>query len=71
MKSLDEAIEKYEGDASLLESFGQQTHGSLQVHCYKYAAEYRQITGWLKELRGYRNGEKEGNFALCGKDNAG
>lgn len=69
--TLDEAIEKYEGNASLQESIGLQARGSLHVHCYKCAAEYRQLTGWLKELRGYRNGEKEGHFALCGEDHTG
>ena len=55
--TLDEAIEKYEGNASLQESIGFQAHGSLHVHCFKCAAEYRQLAEWLKELRDYRSGK--------------
>ena len=57
MKSLDETIEQYEGIASLQESIGHQANGSLHVHCFKCAAEYRQLAEWLKELRDYRRGK--------------
>ncbi len=71
MMSLDETIEKYEDIASLQESIGLQARGSLHVHCYQCAAEYRQLADWLKELRSYRNGEKEGRFTLRSEDNSG
>jgi hypothetical protein len=62
--TLYEAIEKYEGNASLQESIGLQAQGSLHVHCFKCAAEYRQLTGWLKELKDYREKEHGRNMEI-------
>lgn len=62
--TLDEAIEKYEGNASLQESIGLQARGSLHVHCFKCAAEYRQLTDWLKELKEYREKEHGRNMEI-------
>ena len=62
--TLDEAIEKYKGNASLQESIGLQTRGSLHVHCFKCAAEYRQLVDWLKELKEYREKEYGRNMEI-------